>query len=72
MKSHRFRVGQTVSFLRITPASKASPSGSFRVVALLPEYFGNNQYRLESIRDGHQRVVVESEISTNAGSASSA
>ena len=28
----------------------------------MPEYLGNYQYRLESTRDGHQRVVTENEI----------
>ena len=40
----------------------ATPSGFFRVVRLLPDTQGRNQYRVESTSDGHQRVAVESEI----------
>ena len=36
--------------------------GDFRIVALLPEYKGTYQYRVESTNDDHNRVVVESEI----------
>jgi hypothetical protein len=38
------------------------PAGKFRVLGLLPNYEGSNHYRLQSANDGHQRVVVESEI----------
>ena len=62
MKSHRYRVGQTVAFSKTVPTSGAQPSGNFRVVALLPDYHGNNQYRVESVGDGHQRVATEIEI----------
>lgn len=64
MKQHRFRVGQTVRFVAVPSTSRlgGTPVGSFRVVRLLPDYLGSNQYRLESTTDGHQRVVVEGEI----------
>jgi hypothetical protein len=53
--------------VRFIKASRGSglggtPAGNFRVVGLLPDYHGNNQYRLQFTSDGHQRVVVESEI----------
>lgn len=64
MDPHRYRVGQTVRF--INSSRSGGPGGpitdNFRVVGLLPEYQGNNQYRVESTSDRHQRVVVESEI----------
>jgi hypothetical protein len=64
MDAHRYRVGQTVRFIKASRNSGlgGTPGGNFRVVGLLPDYQGNNQYRLQSISDGHQRVVVESEI----------
>jgi hypothetical protein len=64
MDAHRYRVGQTVRFVKAPRNSglAGSPAGNFRVVGLLPEYLGNYQYRLQSISDGHQRVVVEGEI----------
>ena len=62
--SHRYRVGQTVRFIKASRSSGVggTPDGSFQVVCLLPEYQGNNQYRVKSTGDGHERVVVEGEI----------
>lgn len=67
MEPHKYRVGQTVRFVKprrsgVLDGIGAIPTGSFRVAGLLPVYLGNNQYRLQSTSDGHQRVVVESEI----------
>ena len=64
MDPHRYRVGQTVRFIKTSRSSGVgpAPAGNFRVVRLLPDYQGNNQYRVESTSDGHQRVVIESEI----------
>jgi len=64
MKSHAYRVGQIVLFVKTSRSDGHSgiPAGSFRVAGLLPSYQGNNLYRLASVADGHQRVVIESEI----------
>jgi hypothetical protein len=64
MDQHRYRVGQTVKFVRSAHSNVfgGSPPGNFRIVRLLPEYKGDNQYRVESISDSHQRVAIESEI----------
>ena len=64
MDPHRYRVGQTVRFNKNTRgiAIGVAPTGNFRVVGLLPETQGRNQYRVESTLDGHQRVAVETEI----------
>jgi len=64
MDSHIYRVGQTVRFVKTTQSRgiAGSPSGDFKVIGLMPDYQGNNQYRLQSTSDGHQRVVVEAEI----------
>jgi hypothetical protein len=53
-----------VRFTKVSQTSSrgGTPSGNFRVVSLLPDYQGNNQYRIESASDSHQRVVVETEI----------
>ena len=64
MDSHKYRVGQTVRFVN-TPGPSVfggTPSGNFRIVCQLPEFQGNNQYRVESTSDSHNRVVMESEI----------
>ena len=67
MDSHMYRVGQTVRFNKINRglALGVTPAGIFRVVSLLPETQGRNQYRLESTQDLHQRVAVETEISSS-------
>ena len=67
MDPYKFRVGQTVRFTKTTLGAGigATPSGFFRVVRLLPDTQGRNQYRVESTSDGHQRVAVESEIALN-------
>lgn len=64
METHKFRVGQTVRYTRTTLGGGIgeTPTGYFRVVRLLPETNGRNQYRVESTQDGHQRVAVETEI----------
>lgn len=64
MDPHQYRVGQTVRFSKNTRGIDlgAAPTGNFRVVGLLPDTQGRNQYRVESVHDGHQRVAVESEI----------
>jgi hypothetical protein len=64
MEPHRLRVGQAVQFIMPSRSSGlgGTPAGNFRVLGLLPNYQGNNQYRLQSVNDGHQRVVIESEI----------
>jgi hypothetical protein len=61
MKAHRFAVGQTVQFSP-GPQSRAALRGSYKVVRLLPADQNDNQYRVKSTVDGHERVVKESQI----------
>lgn len=66
MTTHRYRVGQTVSYVRVSKSLRPGmPVGDFAVVALLPDLRGENQYRLRSAVDGHERVAVESEIASH-------
>ena len=64
MDAHRYRVGQTVRFVRTASGRMigGTPAGDFRVVRLLPASQGTNQYRVESVSDSHNRVALESEI----------
>ena len=64
MDPHKYCVGQIVRFNKNTGgiAIGVAPTGNFRVIGLLPDTRGRNQYRVESIHDGHQRVAVETEI----------
>jgi hypothetical protein len=60
--SHKYKIGQTVRF---TPsAHERNWGGLYRVEARLPEERGDRQYRIKSMKDDHQRVVRESQIST--------
>jgi hypothetical protein len=58
---HKFRVGQTLFF---SPSifERAAQKGLYKVVGLLPAEEGDNQYRLKSEADGHERVVRESQL----------
>jgi len=65
---HRYAVGQLVNIISISVnggslTGKALPSHRFKILRLLPETQGVCQYRIQSTRDHHQRVVTESEIS---------
>ncbi|MGB0577507.1 MAG: hypothetical protein ACPGPC_15355 [Alphaproteobacteria bacterium] len=64
MEPHKYHVGQNVRFNKNTVgiATAVAPSGNFRVTGLLPDTQGRNQYRVESVHDGHQRVAVESDL----------
>ena len=58
---HRFKVGQTVA------APFGGPHAFIRrgvhvIVRLLPRDGGESQYRILSKVDGHERVVLESQI----------
>lgn len=61
MARHKFKLGQTVSILRGRRDARLS-GDRFEVVRLLPESAGDNQYRVRSKHDGHERVVVESQL----------
>ena len=59
MAAHKFKVGQLVT-LHSKPHGVFG--GQFEVVRLLPPVNGDFQYRVKSTRDGHERVVLESEL----------
>ncbi len=61
MQNHKFAVGKTV---RLRPASfgPSRPRDTFEILRHLPADSGDNQYRVKSVDDGHERVIRESEI----------
>jgi hypothetical protein len=61
MTAHKFKVGQKVELLWGRVAGPSVP-GRFEIVRTLPESAGNNQYRVRSLADGHERVVTEPEL----------
>jgi hypothetical protein len=61
VRSHRFKVGQTV----VAPYSGLhglTPRGPYVIVRLLPLVDGEPQYRVRSADDGHERALLESQI----------
>lgn len=63
MASRRYRIGQTVRFVKGSyQMTGGTPDGNFRIVSLMPEYLGSYQYRIQSVTDGHERVAAEGEI----------
>jgi hypothetical protein len=58
---HKYKVGQTVHFsggMKYTPNVR----GAYKVTRLLPSETDDRQYRIQNLKDGHERVVRESEI----------
>jgi hypothetical protein len=60
MDAHKFRAGERVTMT--SSRARATPKGSFEVVRLMPPERGNYQYRIRSVTDGHERVVLENEL----------
>ncbi|MBI1777731.1 MAG: hypothetical protein HYR63_20520 [Proteobacteria bacterium] len=60
MSEHRYKVGQVVDARTLVRG--VVPPGRYEVVRRLPAQEGDNQYRVKSVRDGHERVVRESEL----------
>jgi hypothetical protein len=60
MEKRKFSAGQNVTM--IPSRTYRAPPDIFKVMRLLPAEAGNPQYRIKSLRDGHERVVTESDI----------
>lgn len=61
MAIHRFKEGQVID----APDSSMRfvPPGRYRIIRLMPPTVaGNNQYRIKSLKDGHERIVKESDL----------
>ena len=61
MPLHSFTVGQMLEF---DPGKfdGTAARGSYAVVRLLPNDGSDREYRVRSARDGHERVVRESQL----------
>jgi hypothetical protein len=60
MASHKYTVGWMVQF--VPSELRLSPLGRFEIIRALPIEHGIAQYRIKSLKDGHQRVVMESDL----------
>jgi hypothetical protein len=61
LRSHRFSVGQTVSYTS-SPISRPGASGSYQVVRLLPSDGDDYQYRIKNPGEAFERVAKESQL----------
>ncbi len=64
--AHRFALGQKIEFV---PGryDGAAPSGLYTVVRHLPNDGQDREYRVKNARDGHERVVRESQLRRGPG-----
>lgn len=58
---HKFASGQSVQFSP-TPFDGNAPPGGYTVVRQMPSETADLQYRIKNTRDGHERVVRESQL----------
>ncbi|HVI86699.1 MAG TPA: hypothetical protein VM659_00275 [Dongiaceae bacterium] len=61
MAFHKYKVGQTVHFSGGLKYA-TNVRGTYKVVRLLPSETDDRQYRIQSTKDNHERVVRESEL----------
>lgn len=59
MTPHKYRVGQTLHFRQ---SGVGGSAGAVKVERLLPADKSENLYQVQSLFDGHKRVVRESEV----------
>ena len=62
VKNHKFAVGDTVYFSQGMGRGAKGETSSYKVVRHLPAEHNDQQYRVKSTQDGHERVVKESEL----------
>lgn len=65
MQRHSFEIGQNVELVAgvLTPPGMI---GHYTIVRLLPNDASDREYRVRSERDGHERVVRESQLRRGA------
>ncbi len=61
MQPHGFSVGQNVELSPGRYDGNATP-GTYTVLRLLPNDGADREYRVRNQRDGHERVVRESQL----------
>ena len=61
MDDHKFKLGQTVSYTS-GPFGRGGTAGFYKVTQLLPPEGDDNQYRIKSAAEPHERVVKESQL----------
>jgi hypothetical protein len=59
---HKFAVGETVEFMPNREDAHIPP-GRYKVVVRLPMVGRDFQYRVKNAHDGHERIMLESQLS---------
>jgi hypothetical protein len=59
MEVCKFKLGQSVEFAR---SVRQGPLGMFKITRVMPNERGIQQYRVKSVMDGHERMVMESDL----------
>jgi hypothetical protein len=63
MASHKFHIGQSVSY-RPTSRNQGAPRGAYKITARLPQDQGGQfDYRIKHSGEAHERIAKESELS---------
>ena len=62
MTLHKFAIGDAVRFTPARSDRSSAASGNYRITQLLPEEQGDQQYRIKSAHDAHERIVLESQL----------
>lgn len=60
MSAHKFRVGDTVHYA--TNVYSRGGDGIFKVIQLLPSDGDEQQYRIKSASEPHERVAKQSQL----------
>jgi hypothetical protein len=60
--SHKYKVGQTVRYSS-DALRRLGANSSFKIVKLLPSDGDQQQYRLKSASEAHERIAKENELS---------
>ena len=66
---HKFRVGEKVTW-QSQPVSQARSRGTVTIVLQLPPLGDNLQYRIKNLKDPHEFVVLEHELSRDTSPSS--
>jgi hypothetical protein len=64
MPTHKFRIGQMVTY-RPAERGQDAPPGAYMIIARLPqsEETGEFEYQIRNLNEEHERVAQESELS---------
>jgi hypothetical protein len=61
LDSHKYKVGQSVRY-NSSVARRFGSNASFKIVKLLPQQDGHQQYRIKSASESHERIAKENEL----------